>query len=344
MRIIPIALCLLTLCGLSACRSDRPAETDKSVKVKTCIASAQAAVAGASYVGQMEAHTSVLVSFETGGNIKSLPLQEGQTVKAGQTAGTIDDTSLRSLHTAALATLRQAKDAHRRYGRLYEAGTVPEVKWVEIESKLQQAQSAEQIARENLGKATCRVPISGVVAARLAEPGMNVAPGQAVAKIVQTQPIYVSVAIPETEIARIKTGDKMTCTVAALGRRSFEATVSEKGAVADPITHTYSVKLLTANADGALMPGMVAEVLPLASAADSLQAIALPAEAVLLADDGRRMVWTVSGGKAHRRFVEVGGMARGRQVVIASGLKEGEEIIIDGMAKVSENSRVEVVK
>lgn len=344
MRIIPFALGLLTLCGLSACRSDAPSAASAPVKVKTRIVSASTPAAQSSYVGQMEARTSVLVSFETGGNIKSLSLQEGQAVKAGQTAGTIDDTSLRSMHTAALATLRQAEDAHRRYGRLYEAGTVPEVKWVEIESKLQQAQSAEQIARENLSKAICRVPISGIVAARLAEPGMNVAPGQAVAKIVQTQPIYVSVAIPETEIAGIKTGDKMTCTVAALGRRTFEATVSEKGAVADPITHTYTVKLLTPNADGALMPGMVAEVQPLASATDSLRAIALPAEAVLLSDDGRRIVWTVSGGKAHRRHVEVSGMARGRLVVISGGLKEGEEVIVDGMAKVSENVSVEVVK
>ncbi|MGM9633449.1 MAG: efflux RND transporter periplasmic adaptor subunit, partial [Alloprevotella sp.] len=119
---------------------------------------------------------------------------------------------------------------------------------------------------------------------------------------------------------------------------------SEKGAVADPITHTYNVKLLTPNADGALMPGMVAEVQPLASATDSLRAIALPAEAVLLSDDGRRMVWTVSGGKAHRRHVEVSGMARGRLVVISGGLKEGEEVIVDGMAKVSENASVEVVK
>ena len=134
----------------------------------------------------------------------------------------------------------------------------------------------------------------------------------------------------------------MPCTVAALGRRTFEATVSEKGAVADPITHTYTVKLLTPNADGALMPGMVAEVQPLASATDSLRAIALPAEAVLLS--GRRIVWTVSGGKAHRRHVEVSGMARGRLVVISGGLKEGEEVIVDGMAKVSENASVEVVK
>ena len=61
------------------------------------------------------------------------------------------------------ASLVQAQDAYDRMKTLYENKSLPEIKWVEVQSKLQQAQSMESIARKNLEDASLYAPFDGVI-------------------------------------------------------------------------------------------------------------------------------------------------------------------------------------
>lgn len=71
--------------------------------------------------------------------------------------------------------------------------------------------------------------------------------------------LKVKIAVPETEIAAIATGQKATITVSALNGRVFAGTVTEKGIVANPLSRSYDVKIRVDDADKELMPGMVVE-------------------------------------------------------------------------------------
>lgn len=341
MKKVYTPLCAAALCTLllAACSEKKPAAAHDPIPVKVLAVSPAQALPGAEYVGTVEEEAGSWLSFEVGGNIRTLPVDEGDRVAAGQVLATLDETSLRSVHRAALAALTQARDAYRRYGSLYRQGTVPEVKWVEIKSKLEQAESAEQVARENLGHAVLRAPFSGVVSTRQAEAGMNAAPGQAVLKLVRIDHVHVKVAVPESEITRWQVGQTATFTVAALGGRGYTAKVSEKGVEADPAAHTYTVKLSLANPGGKLMPGMVCHVKAARTAEAETAATILPPRAVLLDEENRRFVWIAEGGKAVRRTVQVGQPVAGG-VVVTSGLKPGDRVITDGNQKVSEGMRV----
>ena len=68
--------------------------------------------------------------------------------------------------------------------------------------------------------------------------------------------------------------------VAALGGQCFEGKVTEKGIVANPISHTYEAKIRLENPSGALLPGMVCDVR--LSGEESVPAITLPNNAVTL--------------------------------------------------------------
>ena len=57
------------------------------------------------------------------------------------------------------------------------------MKWVEIESKLEQAKAAESIARQQLSHSTLTAPFSGVIAAKNVDMGTYVLPGQPVLKL-----------------------------------------------------------------------------------------------------------------------------------------------------------------
>lgn len=335
--LLPAALLLAASCSD---KKETPAKSPIPVKVLTVSGAGSALTRD--YVGTVEEATGSMLSFETGGNVSRLLADEGDAVHKGQILATIDGASLRDLHEAAQAVLNQARDAYKRYGKLHKEGTVPDVKWTEIESKLRQAESAERIARTNLSHAVLRAPFSGIIALRQVDGGTNVAPGQPVFKLVQIDRVNVKVSVPEDEITQWNVGRQATLSVAALGGRTFTAKVSEKGVEADPAAHTYTVKLSLPNPSGQLMPGMVCRVLVSRPEVSGTAAEILPPRAVLLDDKGARFVWLEVNGKATYRRVQTGQLCP-EGVAITSGLNSGDRVIIDGNQKVSEGMKVKVL-
>ncbi len=321
---------------LAACSKKQPTPAHKPIPVTVSVAQPVSTDGGREYVGTVEEESGVMLSFESGGSVSRILVDAGQRVSRGQALACLDPATLKGVYDAAAATLRQARDAYARYGNLYRQGTVPEVQWVEIESKLRQAEAAESVARKQLGNAVVRAPFSGVIADRLVEPGMNVAPGQPVLKLVKIGRVKVAMSVPENDIAGMKAGRKVVFEVAALGGRRYEAAVTEKGVVADPVSHTYTVKAELSNADGSLLPGMVCKVsMPL----DGGRAIVLPPQVVRLADDGGRFVWAVRRGRATMRRVRIAGQTDAG-IIVAQGVAGGDSVIVDGAQKVSEGMRV----
>lgn len=289
-----------------------------------------------SYVGTVEEAVSSSISFRVMGNVERVLASEGQKVREGQLLAVLDKATLESAYNASAAALRQAEDAYARMRTLHENKSLPDMKWVEVESKLEQARSMERIARKNLDDRNLYAPFGGVIGKRGVEPGENVQPGQPVFSLVRIETVNVKIAVPENEIATL--GDQAAMIkVAALGGQCFEGKVTERGIVANPVSHTYEAKIRLANPSGALLPGMVCDVR--LSGEGSAPAIALPNNAVLVANDGGRFVWKIVDGKAKATPVRTGGLTE-RGLLILEGLNEGDEIVVGGYQKISEGMRV----
>ena len=157
---------------------------------------------------------------------------------------------------------------------LYEAQSLPEIKWVEAQTRLRQAESLFEIAKKNLSDCALYAPFDGVVGERRASAGETVLPGVPVMNLLQIGTVKVRFSVPEQEIAAIGADSRMRITVPALGDRTFQAGKIEKGAVANPAAHTYDVRAALANAGGELLPGMVCRVE--VSPAGAAEQIALP--------------------------------------------------------------------
>lgn len=242
---------------LTGC-SEQKKKTEKTpVKVETLTVGSNANGETNDYVGTIEEKTGSTLSFELGGNITSIRVDEGDKVSRGQTLATINPTTLKEAHKSALATLHQAQDAYRRFLPLHKAGTISDIRWVEIESKLEQAKAAEGIARQQLTHSTITAPFSGVIASKEADLGTYVLPGQPVLKLADVTNVNAKISVPEAEISHLHIGDKVRITVAALGNAEFIGAISEKGIDANPISHTYEIKVGIANSQRRLLPGMV---------------------------------------------------------------------------------------
>lgn len=149
--------------------------------------------------------------------------------------------------------------------------------------------------------------------------------------------VKVRFSVPEQEIASITANNRVRVVVPALHDALFEAGRIEKGVEANPAAHTYDVRALLANRDGALLPGMVCRVT--VSPASAVEEIAVPARAVQQTGDGSRFVWRIEGDSAVRAGVRTGRFV-GNEVVIEEGLRPGERVVVDGMQKIGQGSKV----
>jgi membrane fusion protein (multidrug efflux system) len=348
-----IRICLFTLAAavvLGGCGDKKKEEKDPVVTVKTLKVAESSSSFGNSYGGTIEGTHAVMLSFSAAGTIKSLNLSEGQSVRQGQTLGLVDATSSANAVTAAHATTRQAQDAlaqaedaYRRMKKLHDSGSLPDIRWVDTQTKLSQAQSAvrqaraaESIARKGLSDTRLTAPFSGYVSRKIAEVGQNVMPGTPVAQLVKIDQVKVKISIPETDIDKVHVGQTVVFKVSSLDGSNFTGRVIEKGVDADPVARTYNVTALVDNRGHRLLPGMVCDVT--LSQGESTE-ITLPANLIQLGDDNQPFVWTVVGGKAHRQNVVLGANV-GDNVVIRKGIDQSSEVICSGQQKVSEGMKV----
>ena len=296
----------------AGCSSPKNTRTADPLRVTTIVAAPSAGFGAAVYVGSVEEEASASLSFPVAGTVARTLADEGQRVRKGQLLAELDSTSARQTFDAARASLEQAEDACGRLRQLYEAQSLPEIKWVEAQTRLRQAESLFEIAKKNLSDCALYAPFDGVVGER-------------------------RFSVPEQEIAAIGADSRMRITVPALGDRTFQAGKIEKGAVANPAAHTYDVRAALANAGGELLPGMVCRVE--VSPAGAAEQIALPVRAVQQAGDGSRFVWTVRGDSAVRTAVTTGRLVN-NAVVLEDGVRSGDRIVVDGMQKIGEGSKV----
>src|SRR4029078_1888273 len=132
---------------------------------------------------------------------------------------------------------------------------------------VRQARASLVKARDDLAKTVIYSPLSGRVIKLNAEEGEVVVsgtmnnPGSVIATIADLSEILAKVDVDETEVVDVAVGQSAVLKVDALPRREYHGRVVEVGSsgtrrAAQPDVHFLEVKVLLADADEALRPGM----------------------------------------------------------------------------------------
>lgn len=337
-RIVIATLWLIPF--LTGCQgNEEKLKVHEPVKVKVVSVQTETYASPKRYSGTVEEKNGTSLSFATAGTVQTIHVRLGQQVNAGQLIATLDPTSTQNSYQAAQAVLEQAEDAYRRMKELHDKGSLPDMKWVEVQSKLEQARSMEQIAKRKLDDCKLYAPFPGIIAEKSIEAGENVAPGMSVARLVTASSLVVKISVPETEMNSVQTGQKAEVTIKSLEGETFIAQIIEKGVVANPLSRTYEVKLKLEKSDEAIMPGMVAEVSLRPYKTDSRNLCVIPAHIVQIDERNQSFVWSVKDGKAHKSIIVCDEyMADG--VIVSSGLSANDSIIVEGQQKVCEGTEV----
>lgn len=335
-------LLLIAVLMVVSCSEKKEQQTKAPTSVRTEVVSIQAAGNGQTYVGIIEEREATAVSFTGMGVVKRMLVNEGQAVRKGQLLAEMDDTQARNMLSSAEASMTQANDALQRYSMLHDNGSLPEVQWVEIQSKVAQAKAQLEVAKKNIADCRLVAPVNGIIGSKQIGAGETALPSQAVVSILDISSVKVRVSIPEAEIGNIGSNTASVITVDAI-HEQYNGGRIEKGVKADALTHTYDIRIHVQNNAHKLLPGMVASVqFSTATSGQTGVQITIPVTSVQKKADGTLFVWTIDkDNTAHRTTITIGAPI-GNRVVVTSGISEQQRIVTEGYQKLSEGSKVKV--
>jgi RND family efflux transporter MFP subunit len=189
------------------------------------------------------------------------------------------------------------------------------------------AAARRDLALVQLGHHTLRAPFPGEVASLEPEVGETVGSSAAVARVVDTSGLVITVGLLDDEVGRTE-----AFTVRD-GTESVPATVLHVAPAADPRTLTWPVEL-SVPSTGGLRAGRTAQV---TAAISGVGGVRVPVAAV--APDGA--VWIVTDGVAQPSRVTILHERGGEAVV--EGLAPGTDVVLRG-AELSAGQAVTVVR
>ncbi|MEA1997279.1 MAG: efflux RND transporter periplasmic adaptor subunit [Gemmatimonadota bacterium] len=288
------------------------------------------------------------LSFKTGGIIRSIPVEEGESVKKGALIASLELTEIR-------ARLSQAEIAHEKAGRdlarirnLYSDSVVTTEQLQDAVSAFDMAAAELDVARYNLNHSTIKAPSQGRILKKLVERNELVRAGAPVVLFSSSDAGFVlRVGVIDREVMRLGLGDSASVTFDSFdeagGKSVFPAYVSEMPAGSS--SGMFEIELTILDKGGpqvTLLSGMFGCAEIYSGHIRHLPVI--PLEALVDADGDRAYVFISLGDSVRRRRVRLGALQRqGAGVAVAAGLSAGEEVVTQGALYLKENSRIKAI-
>jgi RND family efflux transporter MFP subunit len=343
----PLALlALLAACGEQATSATVKAE--RPVQVQRV--AFQSEDAGREFVGVVRARRETDLGFRVAGKMIERTVNVGDSVHAGDVVARIDpqdlDLQVRSAQAelaAATSNLADASAEETRYGNLKTRGAVAVADYDhkkaakdEAAGRLERAQRALDLARNQLAYAELKVDVDGVIMATLAESGQVVAIGQAVARLAHHGEMEAVVALPETWLAEAR-GSRATVRLWSGPERQFTARLRELSPQADTTTRTYAARFTIDDPDETVALGMTATLtLSHAAAAPSAK---LPLAAILNRGTGPSVYVVGRSDELELRPVTVASFTADTALV-TSGVSDGDRVVTLGVQKLDAGQKV----
>jgi multidrug efflux system membrane fusion protein len=298
--------------------------------------------------GTVQARTLADLAFRVGGKVVERPVEIGDHVHAGQVLARLDPGDLRLSDQAAAAALQSAKaDAAnamadlKRYDALGRGSPayLPSEYDRRVaasgmaEARLVQAERQASLAHDQTGYGSLLADADGVITALPVQVGQVVTAGQTVASLAHTGQTEIVADVPENRLDDVRHAGAVSIGLWAAPGQTLHGTVREIGALADPATRTFTVKIAVKDAPpGLLALGMTASVrFGLAG-----QDVALLPATALADHAGKPAVWVLNPAsqRAALRPVQVGGYTGDGRLVVTGGLAAGDQVVTAGTTQI----------
>lgn len=205
------------------------------------------------------------------------------------------------------------------------------------------ARAGAAAARFNRRFSEIAAPQSGVVLARLVEPGEVVGPGTPILVVGSAGTGHVVKAgVADRDVVRLAIGDGADIELDALPAARLRGTVSEIAPAATPTTGLFEVEVRIDSDDPALAAGMIARATIAPRAGEAVTTV--PLAALVEADGARGRVFALAADRKHvePHAVDIAFLV-GDRVALSGGLDGVAEVVTEGAAYLDDKSAVKVV-
>ena len=300
----------------------------------------------------------VNVGTQVSGTVSKMYVDFNDQIEEGQVLAELDPALFRAQQQQseanvmnAQASLKLAENKMARNLALKEQGFISSDGLNMFEQQLdaaraQLALSKAQLARDraNFYYSVIKSPISGVVVAR------NVEIGQTVAASFQTPVLFqiakdlrqmqIDTSVAEADIGQLRLGQQANFTVDAFHEREFSGTVKQvrlNPSIQQNVV-TYNVVVTVANEDGALLPGMTANVRFAVNQKDSVLRAPNAAlrykpsdadtDSAPTRQPSKSVLYRLEGGKPVPVNVKTGIADGAFTEITEGGIKEGDKLVV----------------
>ena len=299
--------------------------------------------------GTLHAHQSTTLSAQVMGRVKQVLVREGDSVRAGQTLVVLDGAALRSAYdqsdaavkaqekqqAAAESNAALAASTLARYQQLQAQKSVSPQEMDEVTRRAEAAQAQLEAMRAQteamksqrtgagamLGYSKIVAPFTGIITARIVDPGALASPGVPLVQIDSSGPPELDTSVDESAIASVHPGMHIAVS-AGRSATDFGGTVAEIVPAADAASHSFTVKIN-------LPRSKVVRACMYATAAiptGTRQAILAPRSAIVFRGS-LACAYVLDQDKiAQLHYLTLGG-AHGSQVEVLSGVSGNEKLV-----------------
>jgi RND family efflux transporter MFP subunit len=279
------------------------------------------------------------------GYLKSIAVDKGDVVKAGQILAVIDDPELLERFHQAQSEYQIKKVTYERLSSVRKEN--PDViakQDVDVaEAAYQGAKHALDQLASMLDYTKMRAPYNGTVTARFVDPGALIQ--AATSSATQAVPLFTImdistlrfyINVPQEDAPFVKKGTPVTIAISGLPEKTLRATVTRSTVALDPGTRSLLAEIDLPNPGHDLAPGMFAEVV--VELRRHPDALVVP-PAALVSEGSSKFVFTVEQDVARKMPIETG-IDDGLWVEITSGLTGAEDVVVTGKARLSNGIHV----
>lgn len=291
--------------------------------------------------GNVNTKENLIIYPQFSGILITVNVISGQKVTKGQLLGTIDDGGLSQQLAQMETQMALAKTTFERQKRLWDQKIGSEIQYLQAQTNMVSQQKAVAQMKSQLAKTKIIAPFSGIIDELIAEKGQVVGPGQGLMRIVNLNNMFVSTAVPESYIGKLKVGTSVNVYLASLGK-TYAGKIRQVASNINPNNRSFGIEVSISNAENLLRPNQVAKLKIIDYT--NANAVVVPSNVIQVDGNGDQFVFEATSikdktGIAKKVIVKVGKTSENFTEIL-SGLEPKAVVVSDGVNTVSDGMKL----
>jgi RND family efflux transporter MFP subunit len=245
---------------LTSCGGEEPGALPRSSDpISVRVSPLAEAAASLRFPALVEADQQAELATRMSGTIRTVRVDVGDRVRAGDVLASLDETDLQARLAQIRAAEALAETSHQRLANLVEERAASQHELDQATAALDAVRAQREEVEAQRSYATLRAPFNGVITQRLADPGDLAVPGRPILTLTGSGTVRFVADLPAQRAGRVRPGDPVTVVVDGVAD-PVPAEVRRVVEAVGPRARTFRVEATATGSLQDILPGTYARL------------------------------------------------------------------------------------